>query len=498
MSRPPAAQTIHTPDDLVVNGLARTLAAQLIETHISWVLLSGETVYKLKKPLRLAFVDYSTLAARKHFCEEEMRLNRRLAPSLYLGVARITGCALAPEVDGTGPVLDYAVRMRRFPAGALFSELLRAGAVLPADVDGLATLAARFHQQAPHAGPGSEFGQPAARRAVALAALEGATPAMSPNQAAMLKAWLHNEANALSPLWSQRHAAGLIRECHGDMHLSNVVRLEGAAVAFDGIEFDPALRWIDVIDDIAFPVMDFAAAGRRDFAFRLLNGWLDLTGDHTGVTALRFSIVYRALVRAQVELLRSAQAPAKHYVDAALAWLPTTGRPALFITHGLPGSGKTFRSQQLLEREGAIHLRSDVERKRLFGLGTLDDSRAAGLNLYDAPTTARTYEQLFDIARSVLRSGYPVVIDAAFLRRAERAQAHALAQELSVPFSIVVCQAPLEVLRARLDARRDDASEANAAVLEQLKNVAEPLAGEERRWIGDSCRCSTNPGRKGA
>jgi uncharacterized protein len=244
--------------------------------------------------------------------------------------------------------------------------------------------------------------------------------------------------------------------------------------------------------------MDFAAAGRRDFAFRLLNGWLDLTGDHAGVPALRFSIVYRALVRAQVELLRSARAPAKHYVDAALAWLPTTGRPALFITHGLPGSGKTFRSQQLLERESAIRLRSDVERKRLFGLDMLDDSRAAGLNLYDAPTTARTYERLFDIARSVLRSAYPVVIDAAFLRRAERAQAHALAQELGVPFSIVVCEAPLEVLRARLDARRNDASEANAAVLEQLKNVAEPLAGEERRWIGDSCRCSTNPGRKGA
>ena len=188
-------------------------------------------------------------------------------------------------------------------------------------------------------------------------------------------------------------------------------------------EFDPALRWIDVLDDAAFPVMDFVAHGRHDFAFRFINEWLDRTGDHGGLPALRFSVVYRALVRAQVEHLRSAgSVAARQYFETAQAWT-RPGDARLFITHGLPGSGKTFISQHVLEQGGAIRLRSDVERKRLFGLRMLEDSRAKGMNLYGAEATARTYEHLFGMARMALQAGYPVILDAAFLRRAERTQA---------------------------------------------------------------------------
>ncbi|HEY0887818.1 MAG TPA: AAA family ATPase [Ramlibacter sp.] len=469
----------------LVAALAATLAAEVIETHISWVLLAGDHAWKVKKPVRLPFVDYGSLAARRHCCEEEVRLNRRLAPSLYLGVSRITGTAQTPCIDGAGEAIEYAVRMRRFAAGALFSEQLAAGTLAPAQVDALAALLGDFHGRAPAAAPDSGYGNPEGRRRVALAALEGAGAVATPAELARLRQWLAEQADTLAARWRERLESGRVREGHGDLHLDNVVGLGGEVAAFDGIEFDPALRWIDVIDDLAFAVMDFAARGRRDLAFRLLNGWLDRTGDHGGVAVLRFAAVYRALVRAQVEHLRGpARADAvRRYVDAALSWTRPPA-PALTITHGLPGSGKTFESQRLLERTGAIRIRSDVERKRLFGLAMLEESRARGLDLYTADATRRTYAQLEARARDLLVAGWPVILDAAFLRRDERAAARALADELRVPFAILDCQAPPGVLRERLLARRGDASEADVAVLERLEAAAEPLTADEH-----SLRC---------
>jgi aminoglycoside phosphotransferase family enzyme/predicted kinase len=446
------------------------------------VLLAGELAYKVKKAVRLPFVDYGTLQARRHFCEEEVRLNRRLAPSLYLGVTGITGTRDAPVLDGAGAVLEYAVRMRRFPPGALFGERLAAGSLSDEEVGKLAALLAGFHCGTAAPLPAGEFANPSHRRAVALAALQGARVAASEGEHEYLQSWLEAAAAALTPLWTARRGAGQVRECHGDLHLDNIVCLDGEVAAFDCIEFDPALSCIDVIDDIAFPVMDFSARKRRDFAFRLLDDWLDRTGDHGALPALRFSVVYRALVRAQVEHLRGAghEAAARRYLETALAW--TQPRQArLVITHGLPGSGKTWQSQRLLEREGAIRLRSDVERKRLFGLGLLEDSRASGADLYGTEATERTYAHLFATARMALQAGYPVILDAAFLRREERARAQALARELEAAFSILDCEAPLHVLRERLRARRGDASEADVAVLERLRTVAQPL---ERHELG--------------
>jgi aminoglycoside phosphotransferase family enzyme/predicted kinase len=466
----------------MVTALARTLHAQVIETHISWVLLTQDLAYKIKKPVRLPFLDYGTLDARRSFCEEEVRLNRRLAASLYLGVSRITGTHRLPEVDGLGPVLEYAVRMLRFAPGALFGEQLTAGKLTPRDVDQLAGLLGDFHEHAPRTAADNGFGSVERRRTVA-----------------RLRDWLKTQAAALAPLWSVRLDSGRVRECHGDLHLDNVVSLNGGVAAFDCIEFDPALRWIDVIDDIAFPVMDFGTRGRSEWGFRLLNGWLDRTGDHGAVPALPFSAVYRALVRAGVEHLRGVghAAGARRFLDAALSWTQPPS-PQLCITHGLPGSGKTFQSQALLEREGAIRLRSDVERKRLFGLGMLEDSRSRGLDLYNPEATARTYEYLFATARTLLQAGWPVVLDAAFLRRDEREAAFALARELQVPFSILDCQAPPQVLRERLSARRDDASEADGAVLEKLLPIAQPLDQNELalvRAAGDNTAGAGVPAR---
>jgi len=281
-----------------------------------------------------------------------------------------------------------------------------------------------------------------------------------------------------------------VRECHGDLHLGNLVQLDDEATAFDGIDFDPELRWIDVLDDIAFVAMDLMAHGRSGFAFRLLNAWLEASGDCDGLPALRFYLVARALVRAQVVAIAETQgrpaAPGLGTAEyLALAHRLAHGHDArLAITHGLPGSGKSFVSGAMLEATAAIRVRSDVERKRLFGLGALESSRdrVAG-GIYDGASTARTYARLRTLARIALEAGWPVIVDAAFLRAAERADFADLARELGVPFGIVDCSAPLAVLRERLAQRRargGDPSEADETVLDRLWDAAEPLSDSER------------------
>jgi len=276
-----------------------------------------------------------------------------------------------------------------------------------------------------------------------------------------------------------------VRECHGDLHLANVLQLGEEATAFDGIEFDPELRWIDVLDDVAFLAMDLLAHGQRALCFRFVDAYLEAGGDHEGVPALRFYMVCRALVRAQVAAMgegegvrSSARCHAADYLALAVALASGDGA-RLAITHGLPGSGKSFVSQGLLEAAGAIRVRSDVERKRLFGLAACQSSRhvQAG-GIYDGTSTARTYARLYELARIALEAGWPVVVDAAFLRRAERLPFAALAASLALPFAIIDCRASLPELRERIDrrqARGTDASEADVAVLERLQTVAEPL-----------------------
>ncbi len=469
---------------------------RLVETHISWVLLAGALAYKLKKPVRLPFLDFTSLAARRRFCEEELRLNRRLARSLYLDVVEVCDSPEGPRFGGGGPVLDVAVRMRRFPDGALWSEKLAAGTLDPGHIEAMAQRLVDFHRDAAVAPPGSVCGSVAAHEratrrlidAIEVWRTETASPVAAIDWPA-LRAWLDGQLQALAPLWEARRRAGRVRECHGDLHLANVLQLDGEATAFDGIEFDDELRWIDVLDDIAFLAMDLLANGQRALAFRFVNAWLEASGDYDGLPALRFYMVGRALVRAQVTAIgdrqgvhSAARCGAADYLALAAA-LSTSADPRLAITHGLPGSGKSFVSQQVIEAAGAIRVRSDVERKRLFGLGALQSSqeRVPG-GIYDEATTARTYARVHAVAQVGLDAGWPVVVDAAFLRRPERARFAALAAALAVPFSIFDCRAAWPLLRQRLEERRArgaDPSEADVAVLERLIGADEPLdAGE--------------------
>lgn len=460
-----------------------------LQTHLSHLLLTPAHAYKLKKPLRLPFADFSTLAARQHFCAEELRLNQRLAPSLYLDVLPVLGSASQPRLGtagDAGAAIDWVLRMRRFPASSELDTLVPAGALAPAALDAFADRLARFHAGAPVAPAGSDWGSAAqVGRAIGdvLDQLDALLDAAGRARLTRLRAWFDAGQPHLSECWAARRAAGQVREGHGDLHLGNVVLLDGRVTAFDCLEFSPALRWIDPMADAGFFTMDLHAHGRGDLAWRFLDAYLAASGDYAGLAVLRPYEVYRALVRAMAARLRAAQGAAVRGPDylACAERLAAPMGARLLITYGLSGSGKSTVAAALLQ-QGAVRLRSDVERKRLHGLAPLADSAAHGLDIYTREASQRTFGHLAQQARALLQAGWPVIVDAAFLRRDEREAFHALAQGLGLPFTILHCHAAPDSLRERVQRRQaagTDPSEADLAVLARQQQHAEPLAPEE-------------------
>ena len=503
-SRPAPANGAMGRHAALVAALRRQLGAAagrpvtLIQTHISSVLLAGEHAYKLKKPVAFGFVDFSTLEARRRCCEEELRLNRRTAPRIYLDVVRITGGEDAPRIGGRGPAIEYAVRMRRFATRDLADRRARAGRLSAIHIDRLAAEVAAFHEAAAPAPAGSDYGSPEkvlrwARENFALCLLRLDD---EPRRARLqrLAQWTEEEFRARAGWFAARRSAGFVRECHGDLHLANIVLLDDVPVPFDGIEFNPELRFIDVASDIAFAFMDLVEHGLPRLAWRFVDRVLAASGDYGLLAGLRFYAVYRALVRAKVSLIRAHQpdahaserskAAAAFARDLALAErLAVAPSPLLVAVGGLSGSGKTTVAGLLLEHLGAARVRSDVERKRLAGPAA-GARRAApfGAGLYSAEMTLRTYQRLNEVAAMVLQSGYPVIVDAALLRRAERDALRELAARLKVRFECLWCEAPVATLRARIARRAAggaDASDATLAVLDMQRRFAEEPAADE-------------------
>ena len=471
---------------------------RVIETHISWVLLTGTYAYKIKKPVNLGFADFSTLGLRGHYCQEELRLNRRFAPDLYLDVVEIRGTPGDPRVGGEGPLLDYAVKMRQFRQDALAGNLLGREQLGAAEIDALAEGIAKFHATAPVAKASGRLGSSSIVGEQALQNFEQMLPLVKADaDDGLLRAvrrWTEREFAARRGALAARRRQGFVRECHGDLHLANVVVFDGRPVPFDCLEFNEELRWIDVMSEVAFLFMDLTHRGRGDLAWRFLNQYLAATGDYAGLEVLRFYAVYRALVRAKVRLIESMQrqqlVPARQRRKGAFReYLALAGKlsepsaPALVIAHGLSGSGKTTATLSLIEQLGAIRLRSDVERKRLHGFAGMSSSGSGiATGIYTREATAATYRRLGELAGLILRAGHSVVVDAAFLRRTERESFRLLAEAAGVPFAILDFRAPLDVLRARVaerNARADDASEAGLAVLERQIATREPLTPAE-------------------
>ncbi len=458
---------------------------RLLETHISWVLLAGRYAYKIKKPVDLGFLNFTALDKRRFYCQEEIRLNRRLAPQLYLDVVSIGGGPQQP-LFGAEPVFEYAVRMRRFSNAKLLDHLVTNDRLNSHHIDHLAMTIAGFHEGLPPADPTSVYGTPEAIAVPVQHNFQQIAKLLDDTDTlAVLRASSEQEYSRCLPLFEQRRRDGFIRECHGDLHLGNIVLLKNVPVPFDGIEFEPKLRWIDVINEIAFLIMDLQHRGRADLAFRFLNNYLEASGDYLGLGVLRFYLGYRAMVRAKIAAIcasqtavASAMADCRSYLTLAGSVLKK-GRSALIITHGLPGCGKTTVSQLALEKIYAIRLRSDVERKRLYGLTAHESSGGA---IYSAQATHRTYARLMQLARELLEFGFPVIIDAAFLKRSERQRFQSLAREMGVPFIILFVQTESSLLRQRIQQRQElgnDASEAGLAVLEMLQTVYEPLQADE-------------------
>ena len=465
-----------------------------LQTHISHVLLAGDYAYKIKKPLDLGFLDFSTLERRRFCCEEELRLNRRLAPDLYLEVVPITGTPERPRFGGSGEPMEHAVRMRRFPQDALLSRR----EVSPELIDRIAERVARFHQEIPSAPAESPFGRPEAVIFPMQQNFDQIRPLLDDPAALRrldpLERWTRETHQRLRPTLETRRADGHIRECHGDMHLGNIALVGDDLVIFDGIEFNPGLRWIDTTNEVAFFVMDLEQAGHHALARRFLNRYLDLTGDYEGLLVLDFYKVYRALVRAKVTAIRFGQpglgaderravaAEYDRYIALAESYTGTR-RPRLFITNGVSGSGKSAIARLLRERLPLIHVRSDRERKRLFGLEEQDRSGSAPHGgIYAEEATRRTYEHLRHLAGLILGAGYNALVDATFLKHWQRELMEQLAQERGCRFSILVPEAPEEVLRQRVRERHSegrDASEADEAILESQLRTREPLTAAE-------------------
>ena len=470
----------------------------MLETHISWVLLTGLYAYKIKKPVCLGFVDFASLEKRRFYCEEELRLNRRYAPDLYLAVVPITGSVEHPSLNGTGEPIEYAVKMREFSQCALLSELSARGQLQAHHIDQLVMEITRFHERAARAGASTPYGSPDTVHHWVDQNFAHIRPLLTERThiewLEQVRSWSEREWNQRQNEIQARKAGGFVRECHGDMHLGNMALIDACVTIFDCIEFNPDLRWIDVMSEVAFAVMDLCDRGHREFAYRFLNTYLQRTGDYGGISVLRYYLAYRAMVRAKVAVLRLAQGnltePEKAeiwqlyggYLDLAVSYSKHQWC-ALIITHGLSGSGKSTVAGQLVESLGAIQIGSDVERKRLFGYqAEARTGSALRAGLYTDDVTQLTYDRLAELAKIVIESGYPAIIDATFLKRSQRARFRGQAAQLEVPFVVLDFQAADNLLRHRVAFRgqqQADPSEAGLNVLEAQLRTREPLSAEE-------------------
>ncbi len=469
----------------------------LRETHISWIVLTGHYAYKIKKAVRYDFIDASTLERRRELCEEELRLNRRLAPDLYIDVLPVTQEHGQLKMGGRGTVVEYAVRMHEFESSQELANRLQNGTVLPNDMAALATLLADFHRGAAVAGPDSPYGtcedvsdQILGDLALVLKHLTGMEDATA---LARLSGWLRHSLGELAPLITQRKRSGAVRECHGDLHARNIVRWRQQWIPFDCIEFAPRLRCIDLMSDVAFLFMDLGAHGRPDLAYAFLSRYLEETGDYEGLRVLPLYAAYRALVRAKIDALGAETSPSE--VARALrargaervsvaARLIERRRPALLITHGVTACGKSWLSDRLVSAIRVLRVRSDLERKRLAHLPALTRRKAGvGEGIYAAQSTDETYARLLECAQSGIRAGFNMIVDATFLRSTQREMFRRLALQQRCPFVIVSCHASEQTLDSRLETRARmglDPSEATRTVLEHQLATQEPLTPHEQ------------------
>ncbi len=467
----------------------------LLETHISWVILSGKFAYKIKKNLRLDFLDFSSLQKRRHFCEEELRLNRRYAPALYLDVVPIGGSVENPVIGGSGDAIEYALRMVQFPQSARLDHQLNEGLLQEDDVYDLAATVAGYHAGATVIEYANERESVRKVRAPMLENFSPLRQVIDMDLLTRVQHWTADSLRQRKPTLIERRKEGFVRDCHGDLHLANLVRADTGIVAFDCVEFSAELRNIDVISDVAFLVMDLVGHARQDLAFVFLNRYLECTGDYRGLELFGLYFVYHCMIRAKVAAIRSSArsesgdreddiATLKRHLAVAARWIDHSP-PKLIAMHGYSGSGKSWVSSRLISQLPAVRLRSDIERKRLHGATeTAKLTAAPDQGLYEDKARAAVYEHLLETATHVLDAGFNVILDASFLAASTRRALAMFAAGKAVPLAFVETVADRTELENRLRERATagvDASDADTPVLDYQYDNAEALDAEERR-----------------
>lgn len=470
---------------------------KVIETHISWVLLTGHFAYKIKKPVNFEFLDFSTLAKRRFFCHQEVRANQALSPDIYLAAIPLTGSVEQPFFSGEGETFDYAILMREFQQDRLLTELLDQHELTSKIIDDVAILLANFHKRAATNPPQAFFGSPEQIHTPVVQNFTQIAPLLTdPADLAILHelaTWSEQSWHQLHPTLVERKQQQFIKECHGDIHLGNITMMGDKPVIFDAIEFNDELRWTDTIADLAFLAMDLRDKNCEAYAYQLISYYLEYTGDYSGLATLPYYLCYRALVRAKVQLFhlrhaKNSQESAdvmekvRRYLALAKVFTIKTA-PILFITCGLAGSGKSTVAQTLVRDRGVIRLRSDVVRKQLHDLDNLAKSNSTLNNhIYTHDATQQTYDRLGVLATQIINAGFSVVVDATFLRRSQRNHFAQLAEQLGVTLVILACAAPLKTLEARIELRQAvhrDPSEATLEVLHMQRSLQELLVPEE-------------------
>ena len=472
---------------------------KVIETHISWVILTGHYAYKIKKTLDLGFLDFSSLEKRRHYCLEELRLNSRLAPELYLGLVAINGTEEHPTLDGSGTAIEYAVKMQQFEPDNTFDKLLTKNLLNSEHLKQTAKIIATFHSKIAITATNTEFGsadavmRPVTENFKQILQLDGIE---KPESLKHLALWSEQQHTALQPFFTQRKKDGFIRECHGDLHLRNIALIDHTVVPFDGIEFNPSLYWIDMISEISFLVMDLQNRQRQDLAFQFLNEYLQHSGDYAGLKLLRFYQVYRAIVMAKVSAIRASQRSSseKHQLDIAKyhCYLQLANHytqkttPLLIIMHGVSGSGKSWLSGQIISRYQVIRIRSDVERKRLHNLSPQQASHSdIKSDLYSQTSNDKTYQYLLKLCFEVLDAGYNVIVDATFLLQQQRKLFSLQARQQHIPCLILHTHSDTKTLQQRIKDRtrqQGNVSEADQTVLENQLDKIQPLSDKELKY----------------
>ncbi|MEN9916854.1 MAG: hypothetical protein RLY40_786 [Pseudomonadota bacterium] len=474
----------------------------LIETHVSWVILTGKYAYKIKKPVDFGFLDFSTLKKRKHFCEEELRLGQLFAPEIYLAVVPITGTIDHPQINGdAGSILEYAIKMCEFSQDNLLSALLKQGKLSSTLIDQLGELIAEFHKKTSIAPKNSRFGLPHEVHAPIQQNFEQIIPLLdNAKDIALIKNlefWANEQFIKHKILLKERKDKGFIRDCHGDLHLANIILYHNKLILFDRLEFNEDLRWTDVIADLAFLAMDLAEKKQSKLANQLINTYLQFTGDYEGLNLLTYYLSYRAVVRAKIALFRLNQKDLSNkekldirndyynFINLAESYIYPK-KPSLIIMHGFAGSGKSTIAKKIAIECGAIQISSDIIRKQLFNIPLYEKSNSSPYGgIYTHESTEKTYNKLLALAKIIIKADFIVIIDATFLLYNQRFMFYNLANLLKIPFYILYCQINDLKLSQRIkqrDIRNKNISEANSSILEFQKKIIEPLSNLEKKY----------------